>query len=63
VSESVEDNTTRYWKEQARGKLDIAEETEQWAHCCNKHLEIRYSSKKVDDSPSEVKNFTKLRKF
>jgi hypothetical protein len=26
-----EDNTTRYWKEQqARGKLQIAEETEQW---------------------------------
>jgi hypothetical protein len=38
---SSEDYTTRYWREQqARGKLQIAEETEQWANCCNKHLEI-----------------------
>jgi hypothetical protein len=28
-----EDNTTRYWREeQARGKLQIAEETELWAN-------------------------------
>jgi hypothetical protein len=31
--ENIEDNTTRYWREQqARGKLQIAEETEQWAN-------------------------------
>jgi hypothetical protein len=30
--DTSEDNTTRYWREQqARGKLQIAEETEQWA--------------------------------
>jgi hypothetical protein len=28
-----EDNTTRYWREQqAKGKLQIAEETKQWAN-------------------------------
>jgi hypothetical protein len=27
-----EDNTTRYRREQARGKLQFAEETKQWAN-------------------------------
>jgi hypothetical protein len=31
--DTSEDNTTRYWREQqARGKLQIAEETKQWAN-------------------------------
>jgi hypothetical protein len=31
--ETSEDNTTRYWREQqARGKLQIAEETKQWVN-------------------------------
>jgi hypothetical protein len=33
VSDTSEDSTTRYWREQqARGKLQIADETEQWAN-------------------------------
>jgi hypothetical protein len=31
--------------------------------CYNKHLEIRYSSKQVDDAPCEVKEFYEIKEI
>jgi hypothetical protein len=87
IIESV-NNTINCWQwrqrhtllegQQARGKLQIADGTEQWANeyktqnngltninvsCCNRHLEISYSSKQVDDAPSELKEFYKIKEI
>jgi hypothetical protein len=50
-----EDNTTSYWREQqAWGKLQIADETEQWAN--------EYK-KQAAATNATGRNFTKLRNF
>jgi hypothetical protein len=54
-------------EQKARGKLQIAEELNYGlmktkSRLLQQTLGNRYSSKQVDDSPWEVKNFTKLRK-
>jgi hypothetical protein len=56
-----EGNTTRYWrKQQARGKLHIAEETEQWV---NEYKSKLLQQTQVDDAPCEVKEFYEIKEI
>jgi hypothetical protein len=61
LDKTSEDNTTRCWREQqARGKLQIVDETKQWA---NKYKSKLLQQTQVDDAPCEVKEFYEVKEI